>query len=130
MEECSILGQSQMSNARAQEVRSPVTPKLERKCKTEATPTVHSPSKGTQPREKANWKKIARQQAQNQTQALDTKMLTSDVVVGSQRLGIVEFLEFEENRAQKRLFIASSPRHPSSFDSISVVAAMQHRQEQ
>lgn len=62
-EECSIVGQTHTSNARAQEVTSPLRPKLECKCKTEAIPTMHGPSKGTQPSKKANWKKIARQMA-------------------------------------------------------------------
>lgn len=53
-------------------------------------------------------KKIARQVAQHQTQALDTEMFNSDVRLGSKRPGTFEYLEVEENRAQKRLFTALS----------------------
>ena len=44
-------------------------------------------------------------------------MFNSDVGMGSKRLGTFEFLEVEENRAQKRLFIAlpPSPPPPSLF---------------
>lgn len=124
------VGQTQKSNANAHEVTSPLRQKLECKCKAETTHSVHDPTKDTQSRKNPNLKQIARQMAQHQTQALDTEMLTLDIAVGSKRPGIVESLEFKENRTQKRLFIASSTPHPSSLDSISAVATMQHYWEQ
>ena len=53
-------------------------------------------------------------------------MFNSDVGVGSKRPGTFEFLEVEENRAQKRLFIALPPPPPhfSPFDNISMVATL------
>ncbi|KAK9996877.1 hypothetical protein SO802_021563 [Lithocarpus litseifolius] len=68
-----------------QEATSPLRPKLERKCQPEANTIGHGPPNSAQPRKKVNLKKVARQKAQNDSQAHDTKMHTSVVEVGSKR---------------------------------------------
>ena len=109
MDDCSIVGQAQESKGKAHEVTSLLRQKLERKCKVEATSSVHGPTKGTRPKKKQSLKQIARQVAHHQSQALDTEMLNSDVGVGSKRPSTFELLEAEENRAQKRLFTTPYP---------------------
>lgn len=106
------VGQTQKSNANAHEVTSPLRQKLECKCKAETTHSVHDPTKGTQSRKNPNLKQIARQMAQHQTQVLDTEMLTLDIAVGSKRPGIVESLEFKENRTQNDYSLLPPPLTP------------------
>nr|XP_023875245.1 uncharacterized protein LOC111987738 [Quercus suber] len=130
LDECSSVGQAQELKGKAHEITSPQRQKLDRKCKGVATPSVKGPTSDTQQKKKPSLKKIARQAAQHQTQAFDTKMFNSDVGVGSKRPGTFEYLEVEENRVPKRLFITPSPPHPSPLDDISAVAALQHCREQ
>ena len=130
LDEHSTVGQVQEIKGKAHEATSPLRQKLERKCKGVATPFVQGPTKDTQQKKKPSLKKIARQVAQHQTQALDTEMFNSNVRVGSKRLGTFEYLEVEENRAQKCLFTTLSPPHSSPLDNISAMVALQHCREQ
>ena len=131
MDECSVVGQVQELKGKAHEATSPLRQKLDHKCKFKATPSVHGPTKGTQPKKKQSLKKIARQVTYHQTQARDTEMFNSDMGVGSKRPSTFELLETEENKAQKRLFTTPSPPpYFSSLDNISVVTTLQHRWEQ
>ena len=90
---------------------------------------MHDPSNSTQPKKKANLKKISKQGAQNQAQAQDTKMLASNVEVGK-RPGTFESLEFEEIESKNAPSMLPPPPPQPSLDGILTVAAMQHRQEQ
>ncbi|KAK9990628.1 hypothetical protein SO802_025613 [Lithocarpus litseifolius] len=79
------VGQQKSFQAEAREASSPLRPRLERKCKPEANTTGLGPPNNAQPRKKVNLKKVARQKAQEDSQAQDTEMLTSVVEVGSKR---------------------------------------------
>ena len=109
---CFIVDQPQSSNSKAQEVTSPLRPKLERKCKIDDISLVHDPSNSTQPKKKANLKKISKQGAQNQAQAQDTKMLASNVEVGK-RPGTFESLEFEEIESKNAPSMLPPPPPPN-----------------
>nr|POE84650.1 hypothetical protein CFP56_67401 [Quercus suber] len=67
MDKCFIVGQAQELKGKAHEVTSPLRQKLDCKFKVEATPSMHSPTKGTQPKKKQSLKKIAKQVAHHQT---------------------------------------------------------------